>query len=61
MYNINNEKFEDINNTYVLDPRDVVINSIKNASLVAGMLLTTSSLVVNEYKNNKVDVDYGNI
>ena len=52
IYNINNDTFEDINTTLVLDATEVVINSLKNACSIASMLLTTSSLVINEYTNN---------
>ena len=52
IYNIYNEQYESINNTSVIDPLEVVINSIKNATSIAGMLLTTSNLIINEYKNN---------
>ena len=39
-------------NTDVIDPYDVVLNSLKNAISIASMLLTTTSLVINEYQNN---------
>lgn len=51
LYNINNNSFEDINKTSVLDPTEVIINSLSNACSIAGMLLTTSSLIINEYQN----------
>ena len=41
-----------VRNTNIVDPTEVVINSLKNACSIAGMLLTTTSLVINEYKNN---------
>lgn len=52
IYNVEKEVFEDLNNTNVVDSLDVVINSIVNAVSIAGMLLTTSSIVINEYQNN---------
>lgn len=52
IYNINNNNFEDINKTLVLDSTEVVINSLKNACSIASMLLTTNSLVINECSNN---------
>ena len=52
LYNIKTEIFEDINDTTVIDPALVLINSLKNATSIASMLLTTSHLVINEYKNN---------
>lgn len=52
IYNINNNAFEDIKDTLVIDPLNVVINAIKNAISIAGMLLTTTSIIINEYQNN---------
>ena len=52
IYNIYNDNYEDINNTEVIDPTEVVINSLKNATSIVSMLLTTSNLIINEYKNN---------
>ena len=52
LYNVKNNSYEDINTTTVIDPIDVLINSLKNAISIAGMLLTTSSLIINEYNNN---------
>ena len=56
LYNVNTEKFEDIGNTLVIDSKEVLINSIKNASMVAATLLSTSNLVINEVKTvNNID------
>ena len=44
--------FEQIKTTQVIDPTSVVINSLKNAVSIASMLLTTNSLIINEYQNN---------
>ena len=52
IYNINNNAYEDINITNVLDVTKVVLNCVTNAISIAGMLLTTESLVINEYTNN---------
>ena len=52
IYNINLAKYEDIAQTTVLDSKEVVVNSLINAVSTATMLLTTTSLVVNEYQNN---------
>ncbi len=52
IFNVKEEKFENILDTTVIDPLEVVTNALKNACSIAGMLLTTSSLVVNEYQNN---------
>ncbi|MBE6161672.1 MAG: hypothetical protein E7158_05605 [Firmicutes bacterium] len=62
LFNIKTNKYENIENTSVLDPTQVVINSLKNACSIASMLLSTSNLIINEYTNNanKID-DYNNI
>ncbi len=52
LYNINTSIYEDIKDTLVIDPLNVVINAIKNAISIAGMLLTTTSIIINEYQNN---------
>jgi hypothetical protein len=48
------EKLETVTNTIteIIDPTDVVINSIINAISTSTMLLTTTSLIVNEHINN---------
>lgn len=57
LFNVTKNEFENINKTQVLDPTLVLINSLINACSIATMLLTTSSLVINEYnpinKNNE--------
>lgn len=62
LYNVKIDTFESITETCVIDPTEVVINSLKNACSIAGMLLTTSNLVINEYKNslNKIN-DYNEL
>ena len=52
VFNTKTEKFENIKNTSILDPTQVVINSLNNACSIASMLLTSSSIIINEYKNN---------
>lgn len=52
LYNVKNEKFENINNTTIIDPINVIISSLTNAVSIASMLLTTSSLVINECNNS---------
>lgn len=52
VYNAKANKFESVNETTILDPTYVVISSLKNAASIATMLLTTTSLIINEYKNN---------
>lgn len=53
IYNINTDLFENNNETKILDPVDVLINSLANASSIAGMLLTTNSLIINEQSEDK--------
>ena len=52
IYNVSKDKYENITDTEVIDPTKVVISSLTNAVSIAGMLLTTSSLIINEYQNN---------
>ncbi len=52
LYNIAQDKYEDIKKTAVIDSMPVVINSLVNANSIAGILLTTSSLVINEHESN---------
>lgn len=57
IYNVNTNEYENVIKTNIIDPKMVVINSLKNACSIASMLLTTSSLVVNEFTNeiNKIN------
>lgn len=48
IYNYEIDDLEDISISSILDPIDVVINSIKNSISIAAMLLTTNYLVINE-------------
>lgn len=50
IYNALDNKLEPISKTKVIDPTTVVITALKNAVSIAGMLLTTSSLIINEHK-----------
>jgi len=52
IYNLNTLEYENIKNTQILDSTNVVINSLTSAVSIAGMLLTTTSMVINEHKNN---------
>lgn len=52
VYNVKEEKMEEAKNTTILDSLNVVTTSLINATSIATMLLTTSSLVINEYQNN---------
>lgn len=53
IYNYETDSLEDISISNILDPIDVVITSIKNATSIAAMLLTTNYLVINE--NNHIN------
>lgn len=57
IYNVHQDKYEKINDTKVVDAFGVVRNSLINACSIASMLLTTTSLVINEYQNNINKVD----
>lgn len=52
IYNVNTSKLEDIRESKIIDPVDVAISALSNAISIAGMLLTTTSLIINEYPNN---------
>ena len=52
IYNALESKLEPISKTRVIDPTNVVIATLRNAVSIAGMLLTTSSLIINEFKEN---------
>ncbi len=51
IYNVALNKYEKKKETSVLDPTEVILNSLINATSIASMLLTTSNLVINEYQN----------
>ncbi len=53
LYNVNTDKYELVTNTKVIDPIKVVINTLKNASSIASILLTTNALIINEHNENK--------
>ncbi len=52
VYNVISDKYESVNDTSVIDVRDVLVMALKNALSIASMLLTTTSLVINENINN---------
>lgn len=61
IFNIKNNTFEQIQNTTVFDSTMVLENTLLNAVSIAGMLLTTTSLIINEYQNNLNKInDYNN-
>ncbi len=62
LYNVSTGIYEDINSTKVVDSTKVVINSLINATSIAGILLTTTSLIINEYPANLIkNNDYNEI
>lgn len=52
IFNVSNDAWEERLKTKVIDPFLVVQHSLVSASSIAGMLLTTTSLIINEYKNS---------
>ncbi len=50
VYNVSSDKYEDTDKTKVVDATNIVIDTIKNAASIAALLLTTNSLIINEYK-----------
>ena len=48
IYNFEKDSFESIDDTSIIDPMNVCIESLKNALSIASLLLTTSCLVINE-------------
>ena len=56
IFNIEKNEFEDITNTNIIDPLNVVIESLKNSISIASILLTTDYLVINE--NEKYEKEY---
>ena len=54
LYNVKNNCFENIYDTKVLDAYLVVRKTLETAFSIAGMLLTTSSLVINEQENKNI-------
>ena len=50
IYNVLTNKWEKENDTTVIDPLEVVLTSLSNATLIASLLLTTTSLIINEQK-----------
>ena len=56
IYNFDKDLLEDIKDTVILDPIEVVIVALKNAVSIASLLLTTNYLVVNEESSFKNEV-----
>ena len=62
LFNVKTNSFENINDTKVIDPYNVLVDSLKNAVSIASMLITTNSLIINEQINNLNKInDYNEI
>ncbi len=57
IYDIKNNDFEEISKTKIIDPAYVLIEAIKNATSIASMLLTTNYLIINEFYENKKNIE----
>ena len=57
LYNIKENCFENINDTSVFDSKQVDKEAFLNAISIAGMLLTTSCLIINEYNEKSSNND----
>ncbi len=57
IYNIFENEYEDIQTTKILDPYKVIFYALINASSIAGLLLTTNALIINE---NNITVNLNN-
>ena len=60
IYNVKSSLFEKNKQINIFDATDVLINALNNAVSIASMLLTTTSLIINEYKQeintNELDI-----
>ncbi len=61
IFNAQSENFELIRDTKVLVSKEVVTNTFINSILIAGMILTTTSLVNNENKKISKNFDYNDL
>ena len=61
LYNVATNKYEDISSSDVVDAYLVVESTIINAISIAGMLLTTTSLIINEFPKTITKDDFGEI
>lgn len=55
IYNFENNDYESIDDTFIIDPVNVIIESLKNACSIGSLLLTTNYLVINENLKESVD------
>ena len=56
IYNVKKNNYEEVNNTEVIDSSKVLIMALKNASSIASMLLTTNTLIINEFIEPKESI-----
>ena len=56
VYEYKTDKYEDINDTSILDSYDVITTALKNATNIASFLLTTNFLIINEKDKIEKDV-----
>ncbi len=62
LYNVKKDTYEEVSNSVVIDSTEVVITALKNACSIAGLLLTTNTLIINEFNsNNKNYLDINEI
>ena len=52
IFNVKTNNYESMDKSEILDSTSVLCNSISNAVSISSMLLTTTSLIINEYINN---------
>ncbi len=58
IYCLETNQLEDISKTTILDPKEVVIVSCKNAISIASILLTITHLVINEEEITKKELQF---
>lgn len=52
-YDVLTKKYVDMLEAGIIDPAEVVVNEVKNASSIASLLLTTECLIVDEPEEKK--------
>ena len=58
IYNFKNNELEKMDNTSVLDSKEVLICSLKTAISIASMLLTTNYLVINDINTESTQLNF---
>lgn len=56
-FNALTEQYVDMNEEKIIDPVKVVINALINATSIAGMLLTTKTIIADDNLKEEIDVD----